>query len=134
MSLKGDTRSLHSLKRALKKLPISASARIAARSAPAMSQLAGQAFDAGQSVYGPARPRGVDGQALTLEKTGRTRASLEFRATGRDIRLTRLPEYARYLIGRYDILPNGPLPTSWRERMTDIAAQVLHDEIFGAGK
>lgn len=85
-------------------------------------------------MYGPARPRGVDGQRLTLEKTGRTRGSLEFAATGRDIRLVRLPNYARYLIGRYDILPNGPLPVSWRERMTRIAAEVLHAEIFGGGR
>lgn len=134
MALHGDTRTLRSLQRALKKLPITASARIAARSAPAMSELARSAFDSGESVYGPARPRGVDGQRLTLEKTGRTRGSLDFAATGRDIRLVRLPNYARFLIGKYDILPNGPLPLSWRERMTRIAAEVLHAEIFGVGK
>ena len=129
MALKGDVRSLQSLKRALQKLPITASARIAARAAPEMSALARSSFDGGRSVYGPARPRGVDGGELTLERTGATRRALEFVATGRDIRLTRLPRYTKYLIGKYDILPNGPLPASWRERMTEIAAQVLYDQI-----
>lgn len=133
MALQGSPRSLAALRKALQRLPITASARIAARSAPAMTSLAEGSFDAGQSVYGPARPRGVDGHPLTLTKTGRTRGALEFAATGRDIRLRRLPDYARYLIGKYDILPNGPLPQSWRDRMTEIAAQVLHDEIFKAG-
>lgn len=132
MALQGNVRSLQALKKAIRKLPITAAAAIAARSAPEMSALAESAFDGGRSVYGPARPRGEDGQHLTLERTGDTRAALRFVATGRDIRLTRLPTYARYLIGKYDILPNGPLPQAWRERMQDIAAQVLHDAIFGA--
>lgn len=119
-------------------MPVTTAARIAARAAPEMSSLARSAFDAGRTVYGSPRPRSADGKALTLEKTGRTRASLQFAATGRDIRLTRLPGYAVYLINgprgqpdRY-ILPNGPLPVEWRDRMTEIAAGVLHDQLFGA--
>ncbi len=134
MSLQGSPRTLAALRKALRNMPITASARIAARSAPAMTALAEASFDSGQSVYGPARPRGVDGKRLELNRTGKTRGALEFAATGRDIRLRRLPEYARFLIGKYDILPNGPLPVAWRERMTDIAAQVLHDEIFLGAK
>ena len=126
-------RSLRSLKRALAKLPITGTARIAARAAPAMSELAGAAYDSGQTVYGAARPSGVDGGALTLERTGATRRAMQFVATGRDIRTTRLPRYARFLIGRYDVLPNGPLPLTWRERLREIAARVLHDEIHRGG-
>jgi len=126
-------RSIRSLKRALSKAPITSVARIASRAAPAMSELAGTAFDAGQTVYGSARPRSVEGDALTLERTGATRRAMAFVATGRDIRTTRLPRYARWLIGRFDILPNGPLPLVWRERLREIAARVLYDQIHGGG-
>lgn len=122
-------RSINSLKRALKSLPITSVARIAARAAPAMSELAQDAHASGQTVYARPRPRGVDGEALSLERTGATRQALQFVATGRDIRTAKLPRYARWLIGRYDILPNGPLPAAWRERLRDIAARVLHAEI-----
>lgn len=122
-------RSINSLKRALKNIPITSVARIASKAAPAMSELAGSAYDSGQTVYGRARPRGVDGDALSLERTGATRAAMAFIATGRDIRTARLPRYAKYLIGKYDVLPNGPLPQAWRDRLREIAARVLYDAI-----
>lgn len=131
MALQGDLRTLQSLKRALQKLPITSTARIAARAAPAMSALAAEAYDGGRTVYGSPRPRGVDGRALTLVKSGASRDAIQFRATGRDIRTAPLPRYTKYLIGRYDVLPNGPLPQAWRERMTEIAAQVLLADIRG---
>lgn len=127
-------RSIKSLKRALTKLPITATARIAARAAPAMSALAGGAYGTGRTVYDRPRPRGVDGGELSLERTGASRRAMRFSATGRDIRTAVLPRYTRYLIGKYDVLPNGPLPLAWRERLREIAAQVLYDEIHGSGK
>ena len=92
MALIGNPRTLQALKRSLAKLPFTATAKIAARSAPAMSELAGEAYDSGDSVYGGARPNSVEtGAALTLRKSGATRDAMTFIATGRDIRLTRLP-------------------------------------------
>lgn len=126
-------RSLNALKKRLRTLPVTSVARIAARAAPAMSDLAGSAYDAGRTVYDRPRPRGVEGQALDLDRTGATRRAMQFIATGRDIRTARLPSYARYLIGKYDVLPNGPLPQSWRERLADIAARVLYDAIHARG-
>lgn len=134
MALTGDLRTLRSLKRALAKLPITATARIAARAAPEMTALAGAAYDGGRTVYGSQRPRGVNGQELSLVRTGASRDAMAFRATGRDIRTAPLPRYTKYLIGKYDVLPNGPLPQAWRERMTEIAAQVLLAEIHGGGQ
>ncbi len=133
MSLKGNPRTLAALKRAIKAMPATTAARIAARSAPAMTRLALGSFDSGQTAYDTARPRSVDGKPLSLEKSGAFRRAISFVATGRDIRLTRLPEYGGYLIGKYRALPNGPLPVAWRDQMTEIAAQVLHDQIFGVG-
>lgn len=126
-------RSIRALKKALTQLPITASARIAARYAPVATQLARDAHASGRTAYGAARPLGVDGKALTLDRTGDTKRALSFVATGRDVRLTQLPRYAKYLIGKYDLLPNGPLPTAWRERIREIAAHVLHEEIHRGG-
>ena len=133
MGLKGDIRTLRSLKKALTSMPITASARIAARAAPEITEIAQGAYDSGRTVYGTARPRGTDGRALDLVRTGASRAAMAFAATGRDIRTARLPKYTRYLIGRYDVLPNGPLPLHWRDRLRTIAAHVLHDMIHGSG-
>ncbi len=133
-ALKGDLRTLAALKRTLRKLPITASARIATRAAPEMTKLAETDYDAGQTAYGRARPLSVDGKPLDLERTGATRQALSFIAVGTTTRLTTLPRYAKYLISSYSILPNGPLPASWREMLTSIAAQVLYSEIHGAPK
>jgi hypothetical protein len=122
-------RTIDALKKSLRKLPITASARIASRAAPAMSSLAGGSYDAGQTVYGRPRPLSVDGKPLDLHRTGASRRAMNFIPTGRDIRTARLPEYTRYLIGRYSVLPNGPLPVAWRERLTQIAAEVLYEQI-----
>lgn len=126
-------RSINSLKAALRRLPVTSVARIAARAAPAMSELAQDAHASGKTVFDRPRPLGVDGEALSLERTGDTKRALQFVATGRDIRTARLPRYAKYLIGKYDLLPNGPLPQAWRERLRDIAAEVLLDDIHRGG-
>lgn len=131
--MKGDVRTLRSLRKALNKLPITASARIAARAAPEMTALAGASYDAGRTAYGTPRPKGVDGRKLDLVQSGASRRAMRFGATGRDIRTGALPRYTRYLIGKYDVLPNGPLPAEWRAKLTDIAARVLYDAIHGAG-
>lgn len=131
MGLHGDPRSLRSLRKALAKLPITSSARIASRAAPEVSALARQAFDGGETVYGFPRPKGVDGDDLSLVRTGASRRAAQFTAEGTRMRTHVLPKYTRYLIGRYDVLPNGPLPLSWQARLREIAAQVLHSEIFG---
>lgn len=94
-----------------------------------MSGLAGDAYDSDQTVYGTARPQSVNGGPLSLHRTGASREAMAFIATGRDIRTRILPKYTKYLIGKYDVLPNGPLPPLWRETLTDLAAHVLYDEI-----
>ena len=128
-------RSINSLKRALRSAPITSVARIAARSAPAMSELAQTAHASGQTVYARPRPLGVDGERLDLVRTGATRDALRFIATGRDIRTVKLPRYAKYLIAKYEVLPPGgrPLPQTWRDRLRYIAARVLYEDIHRGG-
>jgi len=127
-------RSIQALKRAFKRMPITASARISARYAPVATQLAQDAHGSGRTVYGTPRPRSVDGQALTLERTGAAKRALQFIATGRDVRIPVMPQYVKYLIGVYSVLPNGPLPQEWRERIQKIAAEVLYAELHGGGQ
>lgn len=129
MALKGNIESLRALRRAVERLQIIAAQRIAAASAPEISGLAGDAYDSGQTVYGSPRPRGADGAKLSLVKSGASRRAMRFIATGRDIRTAILPRWTRYLIGKYDVLPNGPLPQLWRERLTSIARSVIDSEL-----
>jgi hypothetical protein len=133
VSLKGDPRTLKALGKALRNMPITVSAKIAARSAPEITNLAQSAYDSGRTVYGSARPRGVDGDKLDLVQSGASRNAMRFIATGRDIRTPKLPDHTRYLIGKYDCLPNGPLPAAWKDALRGVAAQVLDAEIHGVG-
>lgn len=133
MALKGDVKSLQQLRRALQQLPLTTAATVARYAAPEVSALARAAYDGGKSVYGPDRPRGVDGQELSLVKTGASRAATQFVAEGTRMRTRVLPRYTKYLIGKYDVLPNGPLPVSWQDRLREIAARVINERVFGGG-
>lgn len=126
MALVGDLNRLRDLKRSLKSVPVTAVAEIAKRSAPAVTAHAQASFRGGQDVFGAPRLEAVQGGNLSLVKSGATQAAIQFIATGRDIRVARLPRYAKYLIGRYGILPNGKqLPNAWRGTIGAIAKAVL---------
>lgn len=58
----------------------------------------------------------MDGRELRLVRTGATRAALRFVAVGTVIRCVLGPRYARYLVGKYRILPSGQqaVPFRWR--------------------
>jgi hypothetical protein len=112
-------------------MPVSVSARIASRAAPVTTDLAGSAYDSGRTVYGSARPLSAEGQPLDLVRTGASRAAMRFIATGRDIRTALLPRYTRYLIGRYDVLPNGVLPATWSGALTTIAREEIEAQLRG---
>jgi len=117
--LRGDLRSIARMKKTIRELPRTVAVDVARRAAPALTDLTRQAFDAGQSVYGEARPQGVDGKPLTLDRTGAVKAQLRFVQIGTVLRCALGPKYARYLI-RYGILPNGALPSSWQRKLGDI--------------
>ena len=110
------------LKAKLKTLPVSVAHRVASQAAPAVTDLTVDAFLTGRSVYGDHRPDGVDGRPLTLRKSGRTRDTLKFVANGTIVRCVLGTKYARYLIGKYGILPNGRMPAEWARRLREIAS------------
>lgn len=115
---------IRDLQAKLRTFPITLAQEVAGKAAPALTDLAQATFDGGQNVYGDARPPGVDGQALTLRKSGEAEAAVSFAATGTQVRTPPFPRYMRYLIGRYGILPNGraAIPAAWRVKLDEIKA------------
>lgn len=129
MGLRGDLRQIADIKRAIKEMPTTVAIDVAKRAAPAMTTLTQEAFSSGQSVYGEARPKGVDGQALTLDRTGAVKAQLRFVQIGTIVRCVLGPSYSRYLIGKYGVLPNGALPARWSFKLGTIVRETKAPEV-----
>lgn len=91
-------------------------------------------FDSGNTAYGDARPSGRHGP-VTLRKTGRLASFLRFAAVGRLMRAVLAVPYARFMIGRFQILPRGggKLPYKWSEQLGGIARRVMSDTMRGVG-
>lgn len=120
MALKGDTRTLRNLNKRLTQMPKMLAQQVAREAAQEITALAQASYDSGQTVYGDARPRGVHGNELSLVETGFTRAALRFVSDGgTKIRAALGRPYARFLIGKYRILPigNAALPFAWAARL-----------------
>jgi len=115
--------ALADFKRQLREFPLSLAHDIAQRAAPAITDQATSAFDAGNTVYGEARPRSVYGHPLTLlGPKAVTRKTIKFVSNGTIVRCVLGTKYAKYLIGKYGILPNGYLPESWSRRLDGLLA------------
>jgi hypothetical protein len=109
------------LRRRLNELPRTVAASVAARAAPALTVLTRQAYDGGRDVYGQSRPKSTTtGEVLTLNRTGATERTLKFVSVGTLVRCVLGTRYAKYLIGKYRILPNGPIPVAWRAKLDTI--------------
>jgi hypothetical protein len=121
MSLRGNPAKLSKLAATLRGIPTVVVQRIAAKVAPRLTALAAASFAAGQNAYGQAWPAGVNGQALTLRRTGALASKLSFVAIGTRVRAVLGVPYARYIIGRFAVLPGRALPTAWS---SDIGATV----------
>ncbi len=103
----------------LRAMPRTIAHSVAHRAAPKLTDNTQGAFDSGRTVYGESRPVGASGP-LTLVRSGRVRDALKFAATGTQIRCVIGPRYARFLIGRYKILPNGGLPAGWQRDLSEL--------------
>ena len=122
-ALRGDLDTLRRLNRRLRELPTSVAHDVAQRAAPMLTGLAREAHAARRSVYGESRPVGkTTGEMLDLEVTGKTAAALRFVANGTIVRCVLGTPYARFLIGKYGILPNGAIPAEWSARLRDLVA------------
>lgn len=121
-SLKGDPRRLGALAQMFRELPQKLASDVAERGAPALTGDLQGNFDSGASAYGKAFVS-KDGRPLTLKKTGATDAALRFTHAGTVMTTPALPGYARYLIGKYGILPSGKqaMPPAWKALLAEIA-------------
>lgn len=132
--------SVGTLRQKLRSIPRTVAAKVAPKAAEMMTEETRGSFASGQTVYGDARPNSVDGEPLTLEKTGAIKEALRFTSEGTRTRAVLGPQnskgvnYGRFLIGKYDILPNGPLPLNWRSRLGGLFKAQLDSEFKGGGQ
>lgn len=122
---KAAARSFRGLRQELGALPITVSQAIAQRAAPELTRRARAAYLSGKTAYGDDRPEGVDGAALTLMRTGATFRTLRFVQSGTIVRCALGTRYAKYLIGKYRVLPVGDLtamPAAWARAIDQIVA------------
>jgi hypothetical protein len=122
MAIKGDLSTLRGLKQRIAQMPVSVAHEVAQRAAPALTGLAVGAFDARQNVYGDARKAGPEG-VPSLVKTGATKRTLAATSNGTIVRFVLGTPWAKYLIGKYGILPIRALPSAWRNRLDGIVAE-----------
>ena len=118
------SKGMRELRAALKGMPLELASQVADRGAPALTTITRATFASGQTVYGNQRPAAVGGGQLSLVKSGTTAAQLRFVASGRVIKCVIGPDYAKYLIGKYKILPNGGLPASFVRKLSDVVTEV----------
>lgn len=104
---------------ALKSMPLRIRAGVAKDVAPLLTSAVQEAYDSGQTAYSTPRPKSKTGAALTLKKTGATRSDIGFTAVGTIVRAVLGRKYQRYLVGKYQVLPNGAIPVKWRELIAE---------------
>jgi hypothetical protein len=121
--------TIRDLKAALAYMPRAVSVEVAAAVAPEITRMAQESYDSGVDVYGVARKAGVNGQPLDLYETGSVRRDMKFTALDTRVSCTIGPNHARFLIGKYRILPIGdrsPVPATWA-RVIDAATKAAVD-------
>lgn len=126
MSLKGNPQRLRDIGRNLRSMPTTVVQAIAARCAPAITELALASFDAGTDSYGAPWLPGYDGRAVDLVKTGAIRSGLQFIAIGRRVRCVLGARHAKYQVGKRAILPSAgkTMPATWRA----VSATITREE------
>ena len=112
---KGPSGGFPDVKKALRLQPITVARTIASRVSPSLTSLSQASYREAQTVYGRPRPRGEGGKVLSLVKTGATLRDTKFIAIGTETMCRLGTPYAKYLIGKYTILPNGSaaIPVPW---------------------
>lgn len=123
--LRGNPKRLNQIAANMRSLGTRLAQDVAAKAAPAITGMAGSSYDSGQTVFGDPRPRGVHGNELSLVESGRTRGYLRFVAIGTIVRVALGTRWAKFLVGKYRILPTAAAPFAWRKRIEEIA----HTEI-----
>jgi hypothetical protein len=119
--------TIASFRSRVRELPLRIRAAVAKDGEAILTQLVQGDFDGARTVFGDARPVGVNGKPLSLVKSGRTRAALSFVAIGTILRAQLPTRHAKYLIGKYRILPSGRIPAAWSEALLRIVREHFDD-------
>lgn len=111
---------------AIKTLPSRLANAVAMKSAPGLTSAARKDYQRGRNAYGDKRPLGVRGNALTLNESGDTFRTVRFRRSGTIVEAVLGTQYARFLIGKYKILPASreAVPANWKRLLDRIVAEV----------
>lgn len=161
MGLRGSPADLREFERRLKLMPQYRTAnKIAKTAAVVLTELAGRSYDSRETVFGDARQhskkekgrkakkkrkylgRKPGGKrkgptSLTLLKSGTVRGTIKFVVKGGEgttIRAHLGTPYAKYLIGKYKIMPcgNSAMPFQWREALDEISKRVFSGVFDGS--
>lgn len=129
--LRGDTSKLSKLASAMKALPVRVSQAVAARVAPELTSRARASFAAQENPYGDTWAPGVDGNAVTLRKSGTLFSGVRFTAIGTRVRAVLGAPYAKYQVGKRKVLPSGgsKMPSDWSAAIEDIVQQEVSKDL-----
>jgi len=125
-NLRAGIDSINRLKAAIKDAPIRVRAAVAQDAAEVLTREIRGAFSSGRTVYDTPRPLSVDGGRLSLVRSGRVRGDLQFVRVGTILRAQIGAAYARFLVGKYAILPQR-LPEAWARALTKIVDEYRAD-------
>lgn len=118
--------SLNRLRSSIKALPLRIRTAVAKDAAEILTREIRDEYDSGRTVYDTPRPLGVAGQPLSLVKTGKVRGSLAFVTVGTIVRAQLSTRYARYLVGKYKILPQR-LPVKYAQALEQLVREYVED-------
>lgn len=114
------------LRTTIKALPLRIRTAVARDAAEVLTWSIREQYDAGRTVYDTPRPLSVDGDKLTLKKSGTTRATLSFVTVGTIVRAQLSTKYSKYLVGKYKVLPQR-LPIAYSEALQKIVREYIED-------
>lgn len=118
--------SMNRLRSSIKALPLRIRSAVAKDAEAILTREVQDDYDAGRTVYDTPRPSSVSGAPLTLKQSGKTRGALAFVAIGTIVRAQLGTRYAKYLVGKYKILPQS-LPAAWRALLEKMVGEYRDD-------
>lgn len=132
--LKGNLASLRKFSQTLRSLPRVVAQKVTTASAPAITDAARSTFDASENPYGIPWSPGVDGQKVTLRKTGALARYVKYVGIGTKLRIALGVPYAKYQLGKRLVFPRqgAVLPAAYLRTLSETTENVIRAELGGA--
>jgi hypothetical protein len=119
--------SINRLRGEIKALPLRIRSAVAKDAAAILDRRMRDSFTAGETVYGTPRPVSVKGTPLKLVKSGKTQNALHFVSVGTIVRAQLATPYAKYLVGKYQVMPQSSIPAEWRPDIEQVVREYRDD-------